>query len=158
MVIETIIKIAHGYPLISIIIFSFAVTLALTLLYKKFTNQQEIKELKEKTKTLQEKIKAEKDQEKIMAMQKEMLGLSMEQMRHNMRPMLITFLPLIAVFAALRTLYANVGVIVPWSFDIPIFCQIPLIKGLCDGAGWLLCYIFFSFFFSIFLRKVLGVH
>ena len=89
-------QLVNTYPLISIFFFSLIITLILTLAYKKFTNQQEMGEMKAKTKELQKRIKEEKDQEKIMALQKEMLQLSMEQMRHNMKPMLIT-LPLIAI-------------------------------------------------------------
>jgi uncharacterized membrane protein (DUF106 family) len=94
-------------------------------------------------------MKIEKDQNKLMGLQKEMLSLSAEQMKHSMKPMLFTFLPLIAVFAGLKSLYTGVGDIIPWGADIPLFHT---------GAGWLLCYIFFSMVFSITLRKILKIH
>ena len=143
-------------PSISIIVFSFIITFILTWTYKKFSNQEELKNSKEKTKELQGRIKNEKDQAKIMEMQKEMLQISMDQMRHSMKPMLITFLPLIGVFALLRYLYTGVGNIVSWKFSIPVFCKI--LPGLCDGAGWFLSYVVLSMAFNIILRKILKVH
>ena len=149
-------SIIQAYPLLSITLLSFLITLVLTLLYKKFSDQEGIKNAKARTKELQEKMKNEKDQTKIMELQKEMLALSAEQMRYSMKPMLITFLPLIAVFAGLRALFSNVGDIIPWSFNIPGFCRV--LPGVCNGAGWFLCYVIFSMIFSIILRKVFKVH
>lgn len=140
---------ATSMPLLSIIVFSFLVTLALTFAYKFLTNQEDMKKLKERTKTLQEEIKVEKDQNKILELQKEMLSLSAEQMKHSMKPMLFTFIPLILVFGGLRSLYTGVGDIIPWGTDLPI---------VHTGAGWFLSYIIFSMVFSITLRKLLKVH
>jgi len=146
----------HAYPLLSMIVLSFFITLFMTLCYKHFSNQEELKNSKERTKELQAKMKGEKDQTKLMEYQKEMLQISMNQMRHSMKPMLITFLPLIAIFAGLRYLYAGVGNLMNWSFGLPIFCN--LLPGICNGAGWFLSYIIFSMVFSIALRKILKVH
>ena len=140
---------ATGMPLLSIIVFSFLITLVLTFMYKFLTKQEELKELKERVKKIQEEMKAEKDQNKLMELQKEMLKLSAEQMRHSMKPMIITFIPLLLVFAGLRSLYAKIGDIIPWGADLPI---------VHTGAGWLLCYIFLSFAFSLILRKLMKVH
>ena len=140
---------ATSMPLVSIIVYSFFITLALTYVYKFLTKQEELKALKERVKTLQEEMKIEKDQNKLMELQKEMLKLSAEQMKHSMKPMLFTFLPLILIFGGLRSLYSKTGDIIPWGADIPLFHT---------GAGWLLCYIIFSMIFSIILRKLLKVH
>ena len=148
--------IVHSYPLLSMIVLSFLITLGMTLAYKRFSNQEELKRSKERTKELQAKMKAEKDQAKLMGYQKEMLEISMSQMKHSMKPMLITFLPLIAIFAGLKYLYAGVGNLMNWSFGLPIFCN--LLPGVCNGAGWFLSYIIFSMAFSIVLRKILKVH
>ena len=142
--------------MLSIIAYSFLITLAMTWMYKKFSNQEAIKSAKEDTKKLQEQIKNEKDQTKIIQLQKQMLELSMGQMRHSMKPMLITFLPIIAAFAGLRYLYAGMGNIIDWSFSVPVLCSI--LPGLCNGAGWFLSYIILSLIFSTALRKILKVH
>ena len=152
----TFVDLVHTYPLISMIIFSFLITLAMTLTYKKFSNQEELKAGKEKTKELQTKMKGEKDQTKLMQYQKEMLELSMNQMRHSMKPMLITFLPIIGIFAGLRYLYTGVPNLVNWSINVPLLCK--MLPGICNGAGWFLSYVILSMIFSITIRKVLKVH
>ncbi len=144
------------HPLMSIIIFSFIITWFITVLYKKFSNQEGIKNARLRAKELQEKLKNEKDQTKLIQLQKEMLEISMEQMKYSMKPMLITFVPIILAFSALRHLYAGVGNIIDWNIHIPILCSI--FKGLCDGAGWFLSYIFLSLGFSVIIRKIMKVH
>lgn len=140
---------ATSMPLLSIILFSFVITLVLTLVYKYLTNQEDMKRIKERVKALQDEMKNEKDQNKLIELQKEMLSLSGEQMKHSMKPMLFTFLPLILVFAGLKSLYSGVGDIIAWGTDLPI---------IHTGAGWFLSYIIFSFVFSLILRKLLKVH
>ncbi len=146
----------ENYPLISLLVISFIITLVLTLVYKHFSNQEEIKKSKDKMKELQGKIKEEKDPDKIMAMQKEMLETNMEHLRHNMKPLLITFLPLIAVFWWLRTTFVPFGILIPYNVTFPGSGF--LLPGLWDGAGWFLVYVFSSFIYSISLRKLLDVH
>ena len=144
-------------PFLSIVVITFVVTVLQTWAYKKLTDQKKIKELREKIKGLQGKIKAEKDKEKQVQIQKELMPLLGEQMRLTMRPTLYTFAPLILIFIALRWLFSGTGTIIPWSINIPLVCDIALIKGLCDGAGWFLSYILFGILFSTALRKIFKV-
>jgi uncharacterized membrane protein (DUF106 family) len=96
---------------------------------------------------LQQKAKEEKDKDKIIEINKEMMQLSSEMLKMSFKPMLITFIPLIVVFTLLRSLYstAAVGNLITWGTNIPI---------IGDGAGWFLCYIFFSFVFSLIFNKI----
>ena len=138
-------------PLASMLIFSLVITALLTFLYKILVNQQKYKELKEKQKELQKRVREEKDPEKLAAIQQEMMKVSMENMKMTMKPMLITFIPLLLVFSGLKWLYmdaAKVGNIIFWGASLPI---------IGDGAGWLLCYIVFSFVFSLIFRKAFGL-
>ncbi len=136
-------------PLVSMMLFSVVLTFLLTLAYKKLTNPRRMNELKERQKKLREEMKASKNEpEKLERLQKEMLDVSMENMRLSFKPMLITFIPLILIFYGLRVLYmdmAGIGNIISWGTKLPI---------IGDGAGWLLCYIIFSFIFSIIFRKI----
>ncbi|MFC1685655.1 EMC3/TMCO1 family protein [Nanoarchaeota archaeon] len=150
-----VIGIIETYPLWSLLVLSFLITLGLTLSYKKFSNQKEIKASKARIKELQNQIKEEKDQEKVMALQKDMLQINMEHLKHSMKPMMVTFLPLILIFWWLRTTFIPFGVLIDYNWGIPGFCFI--FKGICDGAGWFVVYIFSSMFFNITLRKVLKV-
>ena len=151
-----VLAIIQSYPLISLLVSTFVITFGLTLVYKFFSDQKEIKSSKDKIKELQERMKAEKDAEKVMVLQKEMLEVNMIHLRHSMKPLLITFIPLLLVFWWLKVTFLPFGVFIPWSISTPGFCW--MLPGFCDGAGWFLIYIFFSFFCSMGLRKVLGVH
>jgi len=146
----------NGLPpgLISIIILSFIITLLQLLAYKKFSDQERIKELKQKQKELHKEIRQaakEKDESKIRELNKEAMQINAEMMRLNFKPMLITLLPLLLVFWLLRQSYnaAGIGNIIAWPWQLPI---------VGNGAGWLLCYIIFSLIFSILLRKIFKIH
>lgn len=155
MIFEEFVK---SQPLISIIVFSFVIMLVLTLIYKFCTNQKRMKEIRDEQKLIQTQIKTEKDPQKMMGLQEQLLKKSAEQMKATMLPMFLTLLFIGPVFIFLRNLYitAKVGIILPWNFNIPVFCSI--LPGLCDGAGWFLCYIIFGTVFSIIQRKILKVH
>ena len=144
---EWLINFVQAQPLPSIIVFSLLITSVLTFVYKKLTNQVRMKEIKDKQKELQKKAKEEKDKDKIMEINKEMMKLSSEMLKMSFKPMLITFLPLILIFTGLRSLYseAAVGNLVTWGTNLPL---------VGDGAGWFLCYIFFSFAFSLIFNKI----
>lgn len=150
------IAIIESYPLASLLVLSFLITLVLTITYKLFSNQIEIKASKDKIKELQVRIKEEKDQEKVMVLQKEMLQVNMEHLKHSMRPLMITFLPLILVFWWLRVTFMPLGNLIDYTLTTPGLCF--ALKGVCDGAGWFLVYIVSSFVFNLSLRKILGVH
>lgn len=150
------IAIIESYPLASLLVASFFITLVLTITYKLFSDQKEIKSSKDKIKELQTQIKEEKDQEKVMVLQKEMLQVNMNHLRHSMKPLMITFLPLILVFWWLRVTFMPFGNLIDYTLTTPGVCF--ALKGVCDGAGWFLIYVFSSFIFNLSLRKIMGVH
>ena len=121
-------------PKLSIIALSFLVTLAMTLVTKKFTNQSRMKELKDIQKACQIKLKDNKGNPEEMAkIQKEVMACSMELMKHSFKPMLFTFLPLIFLFWWIKGVYTDVL------------------------SGWIWWYIGISIISSIILRKALKV-
>ena len=121
-------------PKVSIIVISFLVTLAMTLVTKKFTNQNRMKELKEIQKACQIKLKDSKgDLKKQSEINKEMMECSMELMKHSFKPMFITFIPLIFLFWWIRGVYSGVL------------------------SSWIWWYIGAGVISSIVLRKVLKV-
>jgi uncharacterized membrane protein (DUF106 family) len=142
---------AKSQPLLSMMLFSFIISLLLTFIYKALTNQQRIKELRDLQKDLQMRLKGEKDQQKMMGIQKEMLEKSAELMKITMKPTFVTFIPLLLVFIFLKQLYtaAKVGDLISWGVNLPL---------VGTGAGWLLSYVLFSLIFSISLRKILKIH
>jgi len=122
------------YPKISIVAISFLVTLAMTLITKKFTNQNRMKELKEIQNACKIKLKDNKGNiQKTEEINKEMLQCSMELMKHSMKPMFITFIPLILLFGWIRGIYTEIL------------------------SGWIWWYIVSGILSSLILRKVLKV-
>lgn len=121
-------------PKLSIIVVSFLITLAMTLVTKKFTNQNRMKELKEIQKACQIKLKdAKGNPQQMSEIQKEMMKCSMELMKHSFKPMIFTFLPLLLFFWWIRGIYSDVL------------------------SGWLWWYIGAGIVSSIVLRKVMKV-
>ena len=149
---ELIVNLVREMPLVSIIVFSFLLTLFTTFVYKKFTNQETGREMKLKQKEFKEKQKQFRDDpKKLLELQNEMMKMSMEQMRGSFKPLLISFLPLILLFNFLKQTYAaaQVGDIITWGVNLPM---------VGTGAGWFLSYFIFSMIFSGILRKILKVY
>jgi uncharacterized membrane protein (DUF106 family) len=131
-------------PFVSILVFSFLITLGLTYLYKKLTNQNKVKELNEKQKQLKEQMKQFKDDpKKVMELQKEMLQGSAESMKMSFKPMIVSFIPIIIVLGLLEKLYQNA--------QIGTIVHLPVLGNL----NWFWTYVVLSFIFSLVLKKLL---
>jgi len=132
---ESIVSLMTKYPKESVVLLAFLVTLIMTFITKKFTNQARMKELKDIQKACQIKLKDSKgDVKKQAEIQEEMMKCSLELMKHSMKPMLITFIPLLLFFVWVRGIYT------------PIF------------SGWIWWYIGTGIISSIILRKLMKVH
>jgi len=90
-------------PLLLILGFSFLVTIISVLAYKFFTNQVEMKQIKEDLKLHQKEMKDHKhDQKKMLEIQKKAMEKNMKYMQHSFKPMIFTFLPIILLFGWLN--------------------------------------------------------
>ena len=86
-------------PFWGIVILSIIITVIITLVYKFFTNQNEMKRLKDEQKEYQKRMKELKDKpEEMMKVQKEAMKKNMEYMKHSLKATLITFIPIILIF------------------------------------------------------------
>ncbi|MDO8656817.1 MAG: EMC3/TMCO1 family protein [Nanoarchaeota archaeon] len=86
-------------PFIGVLIISLILSVIVVLVYKYFTNQVEMKRIKEQQKEYQQKFKELKDKpEEMMKLQKEAMGKNFEYMKHTLKATLITMLPIILVF------------------------------------------------------------
>ncbi len=82
-----------------IIILSFVVSAIITLVYKYFTNQSLMKQLKDEIKALQKQMKELKDNpQEMMKVQKRAMETNMKYMMQSFRSTLITFVPIILIF------------------------------------------------------------
>lgn len=89
--------------LLTIILISFVISLIIILVYKKFTDQNLMKQLKEEVKELQKEMKTLKDKpQEMMKIQKKAMETNMRYMMHSLKPTLITFIPIIIIFGWLN--------------------------------------------------------
>ena len=106
----------------------------MTLITKKFTNQNRMKELKEIQKACQIKLKdSTGNPAKMSEIQKEMMACSMELLKHSFKPMIFTMIPLLIFFWWIRGIFS------------PIF------------SGWIWWYLGAGIISSLALRKLLKV-
>lgn len=123
-------------PKLSIIVLAVAITFVITLVTKKFTNQDRMKELKAKQKECQKQMKEHtSNPEKMKELQSEMMSCSGEMMKSSFKPMLITMLPLLLLFGWIRGVFALTSL----------------------ASSWIWYYIIASMVSSIALRKVMDV-
>ncbi len=121
-------------PKLSVVALSFLITLVMTLITKKFTNQSRMKELKDIQKSCQIKIRSGNlTPEEMSKVNKQMMECSMELMKHSFKPLLITLIPLIILFWWIRGIYS------------PVL------------SSWIWWYIISGIISSIILRKALKV-
>lgn len=132
---ETIVNLIEAYPIPSIIVLGLLVSVFITLATKYFSNQERLKEIREKQKMLKKEAKKYKgDTEKVLQIQKQMMEDMPEMMKHSFKPMLVTLVPLLILFYWLRKIYD------------------PLL-----GGWWILYYIIASFIFGSITRKLFKV-
>lgn len=87
-------------PAWSIAIITFIITLLITLIHKKFSDQDRLKKIREDMKSIQKQMREHKnDPAKVMALQKQSMSMAGQQMKMQFKPMLITFIPIIVIFA-----------------------------------------------------------
>lgn len=86
-------------PFWGIFVITFIVTLITTLIYKKMTDQEVLKTIKDDMKLIRDDMKKfQHDANKLAELQKLSLEKSMIQMKQTMKPMLITMLPILIIF------------------------------------------------------------
>ncbi len=124
------------YPKTSAIILSVLITVVMTLVTKRFTNQSRMKELKEIQKSCQIKLKDNRgNPQKMAEINKEMMECSMELMKHSFKPLLITFIPLIIFFWWIRSIFVLTTL----------------------GNSWIWYYLVSGILASILFRKIFNV-
>ena len=133
-------------PLHAIGLLSIILSLIVTLIYKFFTDQVLMKELKKELKGHQKQMKAVRgDTSKMSALSKKSMETNMRYMRQTMKPMLITILPFLLIFQYLRGVFDS---------TIIIRLGLPFWPG---DLGWIGTYIVFSMIFTTVFRKALNV-
>lgn len=129
---------------ISLSLASLGLAFVSQLIYKKFTDQEALNEIKKKTEKLKKKMEGSGMEEKTN-IQSEMMDLSMKRMKLTMKPMLFSSALFLGIFPVLRHFYSGfISVEFPFS--------LPLIK---DDIGWFLTYLIFSLIGNTVFKKLL---
>lgn len=128
--------------LITLILASLGLAFASQLIYKKFTDQEKMKEIKEKTEKLQKKMK-EAEMEKKSKYQSELMELSMKRMKLSMKPMLISSMLFLGIFVVLKYVFQGF-ILLEFSKSFPI---------IKDDVGWFLTYLIVSVVGNSVFRK-----
>lgn len=87
--------------IVGFIITATTLSLFLTLAQKKFSDQEKLKEIKDKQKSIQKEMKQhQKDgnHDKVMELQKELFSHMGETFKHSMEPLMYTMVPAILFF------------------------------------------------------------
>ncbi len=150
VIVETITEILQQNALISIALISVVVALTSTLVYKYFTDQNLIKQVRDDIKKYQDQIKAHKgNQEKIMELHKKVTDLNMQIMPQQFKPMFITIVPFLIIFWILSNLFGSM-VLIQFPYHVPLSSHE-------TGLGWVGVYVIFSMIFTTLFRKALKV-
>jgi len=109
-------------PSVIIFGFSFLVTIISVVAYKFFTNQAEMKQIKDDLKLHQKEMKDNKhDQKKVLEIQKKAMEKNMKYMQHSFRPMIFTFLPIILLFGWLNANIAYQPILPGQDFNMSVY-------------------------------------
>ena len=103
-----IIELMQANPQISIVLLSVIVTLVSTFVTKWFTNQAQLKQLKERQKEIQKELKNCKDECALKELQSEMLQITGTMMKSSFKPLLITMIPFLLLFYWVRSIFTPV--------------------------------------------------
>ena len=107
-------------PLWAILLLSFVISLLIVIIYKYFTNQEEMKQFKDQLKEYQKQMKTEKDTEKLLKLQKDAMSLNMKYMGKSMKPTLITFIPIILIFGWMSAHFAYEPLLPEQEFNLTV--------------------------------------
>lgn len=142
--IETLTTFLQQNALISLTIICAVLSIGTTLVYKYFTDQSLMKQIKEDIKKYQEQMKLHKgDAPKQLEIQSKMTALNMKMMPQTFKPMIITMIPFLLIFTFLNKVYLGM-----------IILPLPFWKG---HLGYIGTYIILSMIFSTLFRKWLKV-
>lgn len=132
---------------VGIILVAVLMSFVSQLIYKKFSDQDALKDLNDRIKQVRKEMKGLKDPDRLMKLNDEMLRHSNAKMRLIMKPMMISSMIFIISFYVWSNLFKG--------FNLFIFSDpLPIIG---NDVGWLLTYVFASVIVSSAVRKKMGV-
>jgi len=118
-------------------------------MYKFLTDQNKMKEMRDRLKELREKSKVaqKEDPEKAKEYTNEMLKMSNQQMKMNMKPMVVSLFYVIFILSWMATTFPGPIIDVPFNWHF---------SGT-ENFGWLIWYFVVSIPCNTIYRKIFGI-
>jgi len=108
-------------PIFALLLISIVTVTFSTLIYKRFSNQTEIKRLKGLVKDLNKEAKTHMDdKDKVLSIQNDILKYNMDLMKLTMRPSFYTIIPLMFIFIWLSLVYAQIPIMPDSQFSVNV--------------------------------------
>ncbi len=106
-------------PFWTLVILSLVVSIIIIIITKFFTNQTEMKALKEELKKHQKEMKGlKKEPQKLMEVQKKAMKINMQYFKKSLKPTLFTFIPIILIFGWMNAHLAYEPLMPGENFDV----------------------------------------
>jgi len=144
-----------------LLIYSIALSLVTSVVYRVMTNPKEMKRVKEDAKFYNEKVKkAQKagNKEEVDRYTGEMLKASQKQMKMTMKPMFVSMIIFFLVLGTFHTTFADLVIKLPFALPLPTWetAGIPFIT-IAAELNWFWWYVIITLPCTIVFRKMLGV-
>lgn len=136
-------------PIISIFIFSFALTLIITLINRFVVNRKAMKDVKTKMTEIREnlsKAQKEKNTEEINKYMNEYMSINTQYMKQTFKSLIISVVIIMLFLPVVNLKYKGV-VVANLPFSLPV---------VGTKSGWLLWYFLVSLTTSIIFKKIIG--
>lgn len=137
-------------PMIQVFLLSIGLAFVIAIIQKTFTNQDQMKDMKERMNSLQDKIKKareEDNQKELTKYNQELMKLTSGQMKMQFKPMIITMVVIVPIFIW-------VG---PNLFGEKAIVELPFTIFGHSSLTWIWWYIIISLPMGFLFRKILGV-
>ncbi|HIG96358.1 TPA: DUF106 domain-containing protein [Candidatus Woesearchaeota archaeon] len=119
-------------PFWVVLILSFVIAFFINLITKLFTNQEEMKNLKDELKKVQQQVKeVGNDAEKRMELQKKAMDKNFAYLKHSLRSTFITIIPLLILFGWMQL---HLG-FVPLHIDQPFTTSLAFAEGITGSVS-----------------------
>jgi len=136
-------------PIITILIFSFVLTLIITLINRFVVNRKVMGEVKKKMTEIREnlsKAQKDKDTEAINKHMSEYMSINTQYMKQTFKSLIVSIVVILLFLPVLNLKYKGV-VVAQLPFTLPI---------VGDNSGWFFWYFIISLSTSIIFKKIIG--
>jgi|GEM_PF-4573193 len=145
-------------PALQLAVISIVAVIVQNLLFKKLSDQAQLKEVKKQVETAQKRMKEAQKAKDTSRMEKELSKineLSMRRMKLTLKPNLLSSLAFILIFGFVQTTYKDLLVKLPIPLLITKWAMPPF--AIVSELTWFWWYFYIAIVASIIVRQVLEI-